>query len=123
MKAPPVDVKDALYGPTGALDVNPSGGILGTTLGESPAEAAARIEEAKKTATDLTGLIRRKKAKPDAPTPEPASSTNGTNGKRKAEDDAEESDSKKFKVDEAPLNGAHDGDDAKKAMVEDADDD
>jgi hypothetical protein len=38
-------------------------------------------------------------------------------------DDAEESDSKKFKVDEAPLNGAHDGDDAKKAMVEDAADD
>ncbi|PMD57032.1 uncharacterized protein K444DRAFT_665483 [Hyaloscypha bicolor E] len=123
LKAPPVDVKDALYGPTGALDVNPSGGILGATLGESPAEAAARIEEAKKTATDLTGLIRRKKAKPDAPTPEPASSTNGTNGKRKAEDDAEESDSKKFKVYEPPLNGAHDGDDAKKAMVEDAADD
>jgi hypothetical protein len=122
LKAPPVDVKDALYGPTGALDVNPTGGILGATLGESPTEAAARIEEAKKTATDLTGLIRRKKAKPDAATPEPTASTNGTNGKRKAEDDAEESDSKKAKVDEAPFNGAHDGD-AKKAMVEDVADD
>jgi len=122
LKAPPVDVKDALYGPTGALDVNPTGGILGATLGESPTEAAARIEEAKKTATDLTGLIRRKKAKPDAATPEPTASTNGINGKRKAEDDAEESDSKKAKVDEAPFNGAHDGD-AKKAMVEDAADD
>jgi HAT1-interacting factor 1 len=120
LKAPPVDVKDALYGPTGALDVNPTGGILGATLGESPAEAAARIEEAKKTATDLTGLIRRKKAKPDAATPELTASTNGNNGKRKAEDDAGESDSKKVKVDETPLNGAHDGDDAKKAMVEDA---
>jgi HAT1-interacting factor 1 len=109
-----------LYGPTGALDVNPTGGILGATLGESPAEAAARIEEAKKTANDLTGLIRRKKAKTDTATPEPTASTNGTNGKRKAEDDAEESDSKKVKVDAAPLNGAQDGDDAKKAMVEDA---
>jgi HAT1-interacting factor 1 len=105
-----------LYGPTGALDVNPTGGILGATLGESPAEAAARIEEAKKTANDLTGLIRRKKAKPDAPIPEPTTSTNGTNGKRKAENNVEESDSKKVKVDETPLNG----DDAKQAMVEDA---
>jgi HAT1-interacting factor 1 len=120
LKAPPVDVKDALYGPTGALDVNPTGGILGATLGESPAEAAARIEEAKKTATDLTGLIRRKKAKPDAATPELSATTNGINGKRKAEDDVEESGSKKTKVDEASLNGAQDGDDAKQAKVEDA---
>jgi HAT1-interacting factor 1 len=109
-----------LYGPAGALDVNPAGGILGATLGESPAEAAARIEEAKKTANDLTGLIRRKKAKPDAATPEPTASTNGTSGKRKAEDVGEENDSKKVKVDEEPLNGAQNGDDTKQAMVEDA---
>jgi len=120
LKAPPVDVKDALYGSTGPLDVNPTGGILGATLGESPAEAAARIEEAKKTATDLTGLIRRKKAKPDAATPEPNAATNGTNGKRKAEGDAELSESKKIKVNETPLNGAQDCDDAKQAKVEDA---
>jgi HAT1-interacting factor 1 len=105
LKAPPVDVKDALYGPTGALDVNPTGGILGATLGESPAEAAARIEEAKKTATDLTGLIRRKKTKPDTATPEPTTSANETNGKRKAEDNTEESDNKKVKFGESPLNG------------------
>jgi HAT1-interacting factor 1 len=112
-----------LYGPAGALDVNPTGGILGATLGESPAEAAARIEEAKKTANDLTGLIRRKKAKPNAATPEPTTSTNGTSGKRKAEDAVEENDSKKVKVDEKPLNGAQNGDDTKQAMVEDAADD
>jgi HAT1-interacting factor 1 len=76
------------------------GGILGATLGESPADAAARIEEAKKTATDLTGLVRRK-AKQDASTPEPSASTNGTNRKRKAEDGAEDSDAKKAKVEEA----------------------
>ncbi|KAE9378075.1 hypothetical protein N431DRAFT_329613 [Stipitochalara longipes BDJ] len=119
LRAPPVDVKDALYGPTGALDLNPTGGILGATLGESPAEAAARIEEAKKTATDLTGLIRRKKPKPDA-APELNASTNGTNGKRKAEHDGEESDNKKVKVDENPLNGAQDVNVAKQPMVEDA---
>lgn len=80
------------------------GGILGATLGESPAEAQARIEEAKKTAKDLTGLVRRK-----AKAPETAEgSTNGangtaTNGKRKAED-----------VEEG------DGENSKKARVEDA---
>jgi hypothetical protein len=80
------------------------GGILGATLGESPAEAQARIEEAKKTAKDLTGLVRRK-----AKAPETAEgSTNGTNGtttngKRKAEDLEEE-----------------DGESSKKAKVEDA---
>ncbi|PMD44319.1 hypothetical protein L207DRAFT_509072 [Hyaloscypha variabilis F] len=122
LKAPPVDVKDALYGPAGALDVNPTGGILGATLGESPTEAAARIEEAKKTATDLTGLIRRKKPRPDAATPEPTVNTNGTNGKRKAEEDAEESDSKKVKVNEIPLSGAQNINEAKQPMVEDATD-
>jgi HAT1-interacting factor 1 len=97
LSKPPVDVKDVLYGPSSSA--NPIGGILGATLGESPADAAARIEEAKKTATDLTGLVRRK-AKPDASTPEPSASTNGTNGKRKAEDNAEEGDVKKAKVED-----------------------
>lgn len=36
------------------------GGILGAALGESSTETEARIEEAKKTATDLTGLVRKK---------------------------------------------------------------
>ncbi|KAI9736486.1 MAG: hypothetical protein M1818_005996 [Claussenomyces sp. TS43310] len=63
LRAPPIDVNAALHGPAGAADgINPMGGILGATLGESPAEAQARIDEAKRTATDLTGLVRRKKA-------------------------------------------------------------
>lgn len=92
LKAPPVDVKDVLYGSDGI----PSG-ILGATLGESPAEAAARIEEAKKNATDLTGLVKRK---PKA-VEQHSADTNGTstNGKRKAEDDGEEG-VKKVKFDE-----------------------
>lgn len=75
--------------------VNPIGGILGATLGESPAEATARIEEAKKTATDLSGLVRKKNKPEEVP-----ASTNGTNGKRKAGDDGRESDSKKAKVED-----------------------
>lgn len=64
-------------------------------MGESPAEAQARIEEAKKGATDLTGLVRRKAKAPEA--------TNGavTNGKRKAEE-VEEPETKKAKVEDAP---------------------
>lgn len=98
LRAPPVDINAALNGPAGAPDsINPMGGILGATLGESPAEAQARIEEAKKGATDLTGLVRRK-----AKAPEAANGSSGvTNGKRKAED-AEEPETKKAKVEDDP---------------------
>jgi HAT1-interacting factor 1 len=84
------------------------GGILGAALGESPAQAQARIEEAKKSAKDLTGLIRRKAKVVEIDTPE--SSRNGTpgpqekatNGKRKAGDfDDEINESKKAKVEDA----------------------
>lgn len=97
LKAPPVDVKDALYGP--ASGGNPAAGILGSTIGESPADVAARVEEAKKNATDLTNLVRHKKkpADPTNSTPETTSSANGTNGKRKAEDEGD-SDAKKQKT-------------------------
>ena len=88
-----------LNGPAGVPSANSLGGILGATLGESPAEQAARIEEAKKTATDLTGLVRHKKKSAGA-TPEP--STNGTNGKRKAEDGEAGDNAKKAKVEDAP---------------------
>jgi hypothetical protein len=96
LKAPPVDVKDVLYGSDGI-----PGGILGAALGESPAEAAARIEEAKKNATDLTGLVKRKPKVVEQPNVD----TNGTstNGKRKAEDDGEEESVKKVKFDEVAV--------------------
>ena len=63
---------------------------MGAALGESPAEAQARIEEAKKNAKDLTGLVRRKTKAPEAAeSSKPDNSeSNGvtTNGKRKAEE-------------------------------------
>ncbi|KAG6000967.1 hypothetical protein E4U54_001220 [Claviceps lovelessii] len=108
-------------------DTMPLGSILGAALGESAADTQARVEEAKKTATDLTGLVRKKKtaaeeeqktpksteesndnnlvsSKSDssAPTAAIGDSTN-TNVKRKAEDDipvAAES-PKKARVDES----------------------
>lgn len=78
---------------------NPLTGLLGQALGESSFEQAARVEEAKKSAKDLTGLVR-KRTKPE-PKPEPEE--NNGNGKRKAEDptDAQEG-PKKAKVEEAP---------------------
>ncbi|KXH42012.1 histone H1-binding protein [Colletotrichum salicis] len=94
LRKPPIDVNAALGG--GGL-----GGILEAALGESAAQTQARVEEAKKTATDLTGLVR-KKAK-EEPKPEETQANgaefNGT--KRKAEEPAEADDSsKKTKVEE-----------------------
>lgn len=57
LKNGPIDTKRLL----GADNVNPLGGLLGAAqVGESTAETRARVEEAKKTATDLTGLTRKK---------------------------------------------------------------
>lgn len=101
LRAPPVDVNAAIAGPAGAADgINPMSGILASALGESPAEMQARVEEAKKTATDLTGLVRKNKTKADEPA---ATTTINGNGKRKVEDeDVEaEANSKKAKVEEA----------------------
>lgn len=91
LKKPPVDVQGVL----GAQ--NPLGGILGATLGESAEEAQARVEEAKKGATDLSGLVRKKEKRPEA-----AEAIAEANSKRKADgpaDGAEET--KKAKVDRA----------------------
>uniref|UniRef100_A0A8H7K7T9 Tetratricopeptide SHNi-TPR domain-containing protein n=1 Tax=Bionectria ochroleuca TaxID=29856 RepID=A0A8H7K7T9_BIOOC len=55
----------------------------------------ARIDEASKTATDLSGLVRKKKTKEEEAAPADVSSETESNGKRKAEDDADEDDSAK----------------------------
>lgn len=103
-------MKEAIYGQEAV------GGVLGATLGESPSEATARIEEAKKGATDLTGFIKRKKPT-TSNSPEISKSSHAINGKHKVEDDAEDSnDTKKTKIDD------HAGKDSKFATVEDATD-
>lgn len=73
-------------------------GVLGAALGESGADKEAKLEEAKKSAKDVTGLVR-KKAKEE---PISDTKTKETNGKRKAEDEAPgEEDIKKAKVEES----------------------
>jgi len=87
LRAPPIDVNAAINGPAGAPDgINPMGGILSAALGESPAAAQARIEEAKRTATDLTGLVRRKKAAKVGEESDAAVTATNENGKRKADE-------------------------------------
>ncbi|KAL6866257.1 hypothetical protein ACO1O0_002364 [Amphichorda felina] len=88
LRSDPIDTKGLM-----GADANPLGGILGAAMGESSAEAQARIEEASKKATDLTGLVRKKKPKNEAA---PAES----NGKRKAEDTPEDESSKRAKTEE-----------------------
>ncbi|RYP55323.1 hypothetical protein DL768_000078 [Monosporascus sp. mg162] len=104
LRKPPMDVDSVLA----AND--PVSGILGAALGDSSEEAKARVEEAKKNATDLTGLVRKKtkqeqqeqESKPE--TEVAPASTETTNGasKRKAEESAEGADDelKKPKVQE-----------------------
>ncbi|KPA43293.1 hat1-interacting factor 1 [Fusarium langsethiae] len=89
----PVDTKDIL-----GADVS-IGGILGAAIGESADETKARVEEAKKTATDLGGLVRKKNKEETATeaAPEPAPEAEA-NGKRKAEEPAEDAEAKKTKV-------------------------
>lgn len=77
-----------------ALGGESLGGILGGLMGEAPAQTEARIEEAKKTATDLTGLVRKKGKSTPAAAP---ASAEASNGKRKAEDDAVMEDSESSK--------------------------
>lgn len=77
LKAPPVDVNSVLQG----VLPDSTGGILSAMLGESASEAAVRVEKAKKGATDLSGMVRKKdKAKVET------SPDTKTNGKRKADD-------------------------------------
>lgn len=100
LKKDPIDAADLLGGP----EANALGGIFGAALGESTAETQARVEEAKKTATDLTGLVRKKKApSEDAENKPELAPAPATNGKRKAEDDAPEAaeSPKKAKVEDA----------------------
>lgn len=73
---------------------NGAGSIAGAKEGETRAEVEARIEEAKKNATNIQGAIRKK-----APKAEASSVELPLNGKRKAEDEAT-GESKKTKVEE-----------------------
>ena len=110
LKKPPVSINDPKG--TGTLDGStPLSGILGQILGESKEEQKKRLEEASVGAKDLTGLVKRKKARSPAGDEQATPSrtaTNGhatTNGKRKAVDFAEEIEeigtAKKTKVDHA----------------------
>ncbi|KAM0285680.1 hypothetical protein ACHAQH_001386 [Verticillium albo-atrum] len=94
MRKPQVDIKAALEAAAGTA----MQGIMGSALGESAADTEARVEEAKKNATDLTGLVRKKKK--DEAQPAEQTNGNGSNGtKRKAEEPAESDESaKKAKV-------------------------
>ncbi|KAI1455304.1 hypothetical protein F4805DRAFT_436322 [Annulohypoxylon moriforme] len=88
LRKPPMDVNSVLASDDTVL------GVLGAALGESTEKKEARIEEAKKNAKDVSGLVRKKTKE------ESKQETNG-NGKRKAEDDAPgDEEAKKAKVEE-----------------------
>jgi HAT1-interacting factor 1 len=83
----------------------PLAGILAQAMGESPAQQKVRIEEATKNARDLTGLVRhRKKPKTGGESDAATSAVDviaTSNSKRKlGETEAEDSTTKKVKMDE-----------------------
>lgn len=80
----PIDANELLGGP----QANALGGVFGAVLGESAAQTEKRVEEAKKTAVDLTSMVRKKNKE--------------EGGKRKAEEPAETGGEspKKVRVDE-----------------------
>ena len=109
LRKPPVSINDPKG--MGTLDGStPLNGILGQILGESKDEQKKRLEEASIGAKDLTGLVKRKKAKSPTADVDLASRNaavgghSAMSGKRKAEDVVDESDgmetAKKSKIDE-----------------------
>jgi HAT1-interacting factor 1 len=120
LRKPPVSIND----PTSTGDLhgsNPLSGILGQILGETSEEQKKRIEEAAKGATDLSGLVRRKKDKEK----EVAVAANGE--ETKGENAVQEGSASKVNgtkrktvdfADEVEVMGT-----GKKARVEDAEDD
>lgn len=79
---------------------DPGSGLLGQLLGESAGEQKQRIEEATRTANDLTGMVRKKKQPKAETSSEPIAEgqVNGK-GKRKLED-GEAGDEKRAKTEE-----------------------
>ncbi|CAK7200961.1 hypothetical protein SEUCBS139899_003661 [Sporothrix eucalyptigena] len=94
LRKPPIDLNAAVNGPAGAG----LGGLLGALSGGAAGSFGGDVQEAKKAATDLTGLVRKKTKEPAAAltaaaaTSDDASVTNGTSTKRKAEEPADGSD-------------------------------
>lgn len=78
----PISIKDS----TGTSEAHPLNGVLGSILGESPSAQNSRLEEASKTAVDLTNLIKRNKpiTNDKDETPNNSNLTN-SNGKRRSE--------------------------------------
>ena len=73
--------------PSSTIDTAPLRGLLGSLLGETPDAQRTRIEEATKSANDLTGMIRKKKGRDANSTGEAKVVANGNpkaTGKRKA---------------------------------------
>jgi HAT1-interacting factor 1 len=74
-------------------------GLLGGLLGADPATQKAKLEEATKSANDVSSLVRTKKK---APTPAPAASASNDNGssKRKLDDEDDGANGKRAKTEE-----------------------
>ncbi|KAL8404137.1 hypothetical protein RB594_009122 [Gaeumannomyces avenae] len=117
LRGMPVDVEKLL-----GKD-NPLSGILGAALGETPGQVEARVQEATKNATDLSGLVRKKKApaaEEEKPAVVDADGANGSAANANANANANAKSNGKRKLDETDADAeASDDSTSKKARVED----
>ncbi|RMZ75794.1 hypothetical protein DV738_g5299, partial [Chaetothyriales sp. CBS 135597] len=97
LRKPPISVRDE----TAIKQQDLAGSLLGSILGASDAEQAAVLAKAAAGASDITGLVKRKKDKA-TPTSASEGKTNSSIGKRKVEEieDSKEDGVKKFKMQE-----------------------
>ncbi|CAK7267359.1 hypothetical protein SEPCBS119000_002508 [Sporothrix epigloea] len=87
LRKPPIDLNAAVNGPAGAG----LGGLLGALSGSAAGSFDDGVQQAKKAATDLSGLVRKK-------TKDVSASEQTSNPKRKAEEPADGSDGEAKKV-------------------------
>lgn len=91
LRKPPIDLSAAIASGTSA-----AGGLLGALA--AGAVGSAQVEEAKKNATDLSGLVRKKDRKTSLLSDDNAVNGTSNGSKRKAEDPPAEEENKKPKV-------------------------
>ncbi|ORY10155.1 hypothetical protein BCR34DRAFT_539822 [Clohesyomyces aquaticus] len=87
------------FDPMQGIDPSVMSGLLGSIIGADPAAQKAKLEEATKTANDVTGLVRTKK-KEKAPAAASSSATGSGSGKRKLEVEGDGMNGKRAKTEE-----------------------
>ncbi|KAK2762817.1 hypothetical protein FQN54_000992 [Arachnomyces sp. PD_36] len=97
LRRPPVSINDATAGDDRTSSLN---SLLGQIMNQPPADQKSRLEEASKGATDLSGLVRKKKTAAPVPMDQPEQPESRSGKKRSASE--ESGPGKRAKTEDAP---------------------